>query len=78
MLKYAEFVSCCSRVTQQKRFYELIDEFVKTEKFEYRSERFVLNVSASQVAKLSTKGLQPIKDQPRYRELYPEFLERIQ
>ena len=38
---YAEFVTSCNNVTQKQRLFEIIDHFITTEPYEYRSERYI-------------------------------------
>ncbi|SHF26102.1 transposase, partial [Alkalibacter saccharofermentans] len=42
MVRYAEFVSSCNKVTQKEKYYELIDDYVKNDKYDYKSERVVI------------------------------------
>jgi len=38
---YAEFVTSCNNVTQKEKLFEIIDKFISTEPYEYRSERYI-------------------------------------
>ena len=38
---YAEFVTSCNNVTQKEKLFEIIDRFISTEPYEYRSERYI-------------------------------------
>ena len=38
---YAEFVTSCNNVIQKQKLFEIIDHFITTESYEYRSERYI-------------------------------------
>jgi REP element-mobilizing transposase RayT len=38
---YSEFVTSCNNVTQKEKLFEIIDKFISTEPYEYRSERYI-------------------------------------
>ena len=38
---YAEFVTSCNKVIQKEKLFDIIEKFVSTEPYEYRSERYI-------------------------------------
>ena len=38
---YAEFVTSCNSVVQKEKLFEIIERFITTEPYEYRSERYI-------------------------------------